>query len=338
MHNHHSFKIRMAELSDVHCIVEIFKKNYNTSYIYADYLDDNLLSALFKEDKPITFIAEYDQKIIGHIALIQFGSKYEIGRFLVDPDYKDLGVGKLIYKKLLNHIKNNKIENIYTECVTNNGRSSNIAYKNGLRTIGFGLGTYKNFYQETPPRETMIDMIIPKKVSSPLVSIYCPLNLTELFNIVYKHHHKKRNIINNLVIPDNNESKFTFVENIRNKRIEIYVSSIGVNIKYDLLDLIHTSLNKKYAFVKCILDLSDPHSNYAATELQEIGFYFSSLWPNYMKDTACTDLLTMQYTTPHNIFTFDNLAMNDLFTQDLLEHIKHEYLNRKGSFDSAILL
>ncbi len=330
MHNHPSFKIRFAHIEDIDDIVDIFTKNYGEHYIYDAYLNPAMLIEDFNSQKLVTIVAEYKKKIIGHIALVPFNNKYEIGRFLVSPGYKDLGVGKAIYEKLRNYIEKKKLYNIFTECVTTNGRSSNIAFKNGLRSIGFGLGLCKNFYQDSPPRETMQYLVLPSVNIKESYLVYSHPVLVDVSNMIYQYHKFKRKNSLNIITPQEENTKYTVSYDDRNRRIGISIDIIGKDLKKVLSNFCTVCTNQGYAIINCEIDMKISSTSYAIEELSEVGFLFSFLWPNYIQNNHHTDLLCMQYITPNNEFSLDGLDIPNMFAKHLLERMKPDFLHRKS--------
>jgi len=326
MHKDPTFKIRFSRIEDTNDIVEIFMKNYNKSYIYENYLDPDLLAQTFKTQKPITIVAEYQQKIIGHIALVPFNNKYEIGRFLVSPGYKDLGVGKIIYKKLCEYIAQERLCNIFTECVTTNGRSSNISFKNHLRAIGFGLGLCKNFYKESPPRETMQYLALPSSLDiKESFSTYNHPVLSEISNTIYQYHNISRKICFNITPPTAEKTLYTISYDERNHRVSLILNTIGKDLKKVFSNLCSAYTDQGEAIINCEINTRMPDAPYAIEILTEIGFLFSFLWPNFIQQGHYTDLLCMQYITVHNEFSLDSLDIPNKFAQHLLDMIQALY-------------
>lgn len=312
-------KVRFATKDDIPAIVDIFLKNYNKSYIYEAYIDLDLLPTIFDSKNLMTLVAEYKGKVIGHIALVSLYNRYEIGRFLVAPGYKDLGVGQRLYKKLCHHIHEQKIHNVFTECVTTNGRSSNIAFKNGLRSIGLGLGLCKNFYEENATRETMQYMILPEPKVYDNFVVHSHASIHDFLGIIYTYHKIDRTHVYDMKELKTPETTYDISVDERNKRITIFTDKIGSDFESVIDRLCQRYETDAFASINVEIDLRAHEGTFAIKALNDRHFQFSFLWPNYHSKNKVTDLLCMQSLTPYNNYCLKTADITNPFTMYLAD-------------------
>jgi len=103
-------KIRKAKKSDFEKLIEIYQRAYQDLKEYAEEGKENILKYLnwlYKQDKDGFLVATLDNNIVGFICADKNWTKErgEIHEFVVDPNYQNLGIGKLLFEKALSYLK-----------------------------------------------------------------------------------------------------------------------------------------------------------------------------------------------------------------------------------------
>jgi ribosomal protein S18 acetylase RimI-like enzyme len=112
--------VRGMKESDLRKLVDIDSRI--TGRRRSDYFDRKLEEALFESDVRVSLVAEQDGEPVGFVmARVDFG---EFGRVEptavldtigVDPDYRNLGIGRALLSQLLMNLMTLRIEGVRTE-------------------------------------------------------------------------------------------------------------------------------------------------------------------------------------------------------------------------------
>lgn len=149
-----NIKFRMADVLDTEDILEIYKPYVTDTVITFEYevptVEDfkNRIEDISLEYPYIVCI--YKDKIIGYAYAHKYAKRaayqwdVEISIYL-DIDYRNFGIGKILYKKVIKILKLQNIQNIYA-CVTSaNSQSIKFHEKLGFEFIGVFKNTGYKF-------------------------------------------------------------------------------------------------------------------------------------------------------------------------------------------------
>jgi RimJ/RimL family protein N-acetyltransferase len=315
---------RNARPEDARQIAQLFKTNYLSTYPYPDYFNPHRVEALINEEALICFVALQNDTIIGCACLVKYDAHtFEIGRFLVNSALRNQGIGSGIYRMLTQYIQKQKVHNIYSECVTSNGRSIAVAIKNGLKPFGFAIGIYENYFTENSPRESDCLVILPKP-SPTLKNIYANKNTAELIEYVSNHLGARREIVIHEKGPHLSTSDLDYRFDPAQSNAYITIKSVGLDLESQLTDLLKT-IPTQICFIKCTLNASDPLATFITTILEKFGFIFMAFWPDYYSNGHFIDQLSMQLVLPCNNCALENLDIPDAFSLALFKKICHQY-------------
>ncbi|MBN3490988.1 ribosomal protein S18-alanine N-acetyltransferase [Acholeplasma equirhinis] len=131
--------IRQAIEADLFEIERLEKKIFNESLGFA-FLKQELVDNPFSK----IFVYEQDGKIIGYMSYRQIDSNADIMNFLVDEPYQNQGIGKEIFKFVLEEMKNDGCETIILEVRKSNQRAIYFYESFGGKVIR----TIPNYYKD----------------------------------------------------------------------------------------------------------------------------------------------------------------------------------------------
>jgi len=306
-------------------IAKLFEDNYLNTYPYPDYFNPSKVEAFIKDGRLICFVAIHDYTLIGCACLVKYNENtFEIGRFLVNRAFRDKGIGSGIYGMLMQYIQTQKIINVYSECVTSNGRSIAVAIKNGLKTNGVAIGLYENFFEENQPRETDC-LAILSKPSKTLKEVYANKNTAELIEPVSNHLGASRKITIKETAPYLSTSAVDYRFEPAQGNAYITIKSIGLDLESQLTNLLFKTIPAQTCFIKCTFNTSTPEASFAINILEKCGFIFMSFWPDYYTEGQCIDQLSMQLVLPTNNCVLENLDIPDSFSLEIFKKIRDQY-------------
>ena len=145
---------RMSDVSDAEELLSIYKPYVTDTAITFEYEVPSI--EVFKNRIKETLegypyiVCEYKDKIVGYAYAHRYGERaayqwdVELSIYL-DMNYKSLGVGKLLYNKLIEIVKLQNVRNIYA-CITSaNEKSLKFHEKLGFEFIGIFKNTGYKF-------------------------------------------------------------------------------------------------------------------------------------------------------------------------------------------------
>ena len=147
---------RMADVSDAEELLSIYKPYVTDTAITFEYEVPSI--EVFKNRIKETLegypyiVCEYKDKIVGYAYAHRYGERaafqwdVELSIYL-DMNYKSLGIGKILYNKVIEILKLQNVQNIYA-CITSaNDKSIKFHEKMGFEFIGIFKDTGYKFDQ-----------------------------------------------------------------------------------------------------------------------------------------------------------------------------------------------
>ncbi len=135
--------VREANRDDAPEISRIFQACYGEDYAYPQFYDLELLTKMIYTDDTVILVAEDEETgdVLGTASVIcQVGANSdlagEFGRLAVDPEKRNLGVGKLLMKERLNRIRE-RLEVGMMDARVVHPYTLKIAEKSGFHAVGF---------------------------------------------------------------------------------------------------------------------------------------------------------------------------------------------------------
>jgi GNAT superfamily N-acetyltransferase len=135
--------VREAAGRDVPAIQEIFLASYGTDYTDRRYYDESLLTRLVYSDDSLILVAEDSEagRVVGTASVdLEVGAHSdlvgEFGRLAVHPDWRGLGVGKLLMSERLRRVQS-RLQVGLVEARVNQPYSVKIAEAHQFAAVGF---------------------------------------------------------------------------------------------------------------------------------------------------------------------------------------------------------
>jgi RimJ/RimL family protein N-acetyltransferase len=316
--------IRHASTLDSGGIAELFSRNYTKNYPYKELMHQDGVKKILETGEQVTLVAIRENQIIGCIALVESNNAHEVGRFIVDSPFRNLGVGKRLYSNLTKFIRKNKtsLKNVFTECVTSNGRSIAVAQKHGLKVIGFGIGIYENYFEENNPRETDCFLVSPIHDSYAHKTVYTHPNIKSISQAVYDHNLAKRTIMTEIIPPLENITIYDTEIAPHKQHAYLTIHRTGKDLEKTILFFLEKSHSTDALFLRIFLNMADVHTPYAIDILLNHNFFFCSLWPSFSQNDTRIDLLSLQYISKNNTHSLENLDIPTRFSKDLFNMLR----------------
>lgn len=132
----HKLKIKNVEISDLDSIVKIEEMSFENPWSRTSFEEE-------LKSKSTTFlVAKINNELVGYIIIRYIDDEGYILNIAVHPEFRSLGIGKLLMKQVLEIANKLKLKNIYLEV-----RESNIIAKKLYHNLGFiEVGKRKRYY------------------------------------------------------------------------------------------------------------------------------------------------------------------------------------------------
>jgi hypothetical protein len=250
--------------------------------------------------------------------------KWEIGRFVIHPDFRKRNIGSNVFGYLMNYVKQAEIHNLFIESITSHAGTMKISSLYGMKIIGYEFGIYGNHFDKHGHRETEC-VLITQSFPPNQGTVFIPKRYQDFANNVYKSFNCVREMkdsTNNSVCEDRG-SLINEITHIPSCSSEIIIQVLGQDIKKKLEKIIQKLLLKNIKFIKILINVSNASAVGLIEDLADFGFYPCFLWPNFQgKDNQLYDVLAMQYTSASNNFDVNDIQIIDKNSAKILQSIK----------------
>jgi ribosomal-protein-alanine N-acetyltransferase len=93
---------------------------------------------------PYVVIFEPQNKIIGYVIYWHLQNEVQISNIAISPDYRQLGVGENVLKKILHEVYRKGAEFVFLEVRPSNQAARSLYNKLGFKILGLRKGYYRN--------------------------------------------------------------------------------------------------------------------------------------------------------------------------------------------------
>jgi len=139
---HQYLQLRRFVEGDGDTIAKLIYKNYDYSYYKELFYEPQKIREANQNGHIISLLALYEEKIIGHFALLlsEHSNIAEIGVATVDPDFKRMGVMQRMLQKLIVIAQERKLSAIYGQALTLHPFSQKANLRAGMIESAISLG------------------------------------------------------------------------------------------------------------------------------------------------------------------------------------------------------
>jgi N-acetylglutamate synthase-like GNAT family acetyltransferase len=133
--------VRKAREGDVPAIRDLFIRCYGPNYRYREFYKDYWLKKTVYSDNYLFLVATENDRILGSASVYyDIGSHTdllgEFGRLVVDPDYRERGIGSMLMHERL-RFANLRLHFGLANTRTSHPFAQSISYKYGFQPVGF---------------------------------------------------------------------------------------------------------------------------------------------------------------------------------------------------------
>jgi anti-sigma regulatory factor (Ser/Thr protein kinase)/GNAT superfamily N-acetyltransferase len=322
-----TYTVRLMKQEETIKVARCIYRTYRYSYLNEDLYFPERIGEKNRDGRMISAVAVTNEdKLVAHFSLFPRpnGKVAEIGAAVVIPQHRRRGLMRRLLEYLITVAEKRGLIALYGDAFSMHTISQNVNLKFGMRetalqlgvvppkSIGImtekglgGAGNVITFYKYLKEPEAY-EVFLPPQHSDILKTIYENLGITRLFGSFNKP----------LAEQPADESEIHLSFKPLNKEAFIEVIRLGQDlerrIKAKLLEL----TNKGFNAVFVDLNLKDPLTLTAIDMLEEIGFFFSGLLPDYSNG----DILRLQYY--NTIVDYSEIEVFSPFAVELVEYVK----------------
>ncbi|MEE9543769.1 MAG: GNAT family N-acetyltransferase [Thermodesulfobacteriota bacterium] len=296
------YAFRLMEPSEAADVSRCIYRAYKYTYLNEDLYFPERIEARNRDGRMISFVAVTDSnEVVAHFALLPRPNQKaaEVGVAVVVPDHRKKKLMKILLHKLIVEAKHRGFLVLYGNAFTMHTLSqrtnlkfdfSESALQLGVfppGTIGVmcdkdlkGAGNVFTFFKYLKyPEES--EIFLPTRHAEILKSIYDGLGVIKELKTSPLDH----------LLPKRKESEIHLSIKPFHKTAYVEIRQAGKDldkrVKAKRIELADKGFNAIYVD----LDLSSPHTPWAIDRLEEIGFFFSGLFPEFYS----ADALRLQY-------------------------------------------
>lgn len=310
------------------CIYRVYGYTYPHEAIYYPHLFTSLIeSGLVKSCVAVTDNGE----VVGHLGIFLETSEDRVGESAlaaVDPRYRGQGLFPRMKKLMMEEAANYNLLGLYSRAVTAHIASQKSNVKMGSKLTGFILAhspptaIFKKMNAKNDDYRRSVALFYVPVAEEGEKKVYIPQKHAEILEKIYSHLELQRELIYplSLEIPLEPQSKIHSHLLPEMGSVFLRVNKFGVNFIDELRLYIQEMSMKGIELIVLDLPLEDPATALLTSKIEELGFFFSGIIPEFLNG----DALILQYL--NNVsFDPDKVAVYSDFGEEVFSYIVKEW-------------
>jgi L-amino acid N-acyltransferase YncA len=225
-----------------------------------------------KQPETTSFLAKDNEKIIGHAAIVKHENYSELRGFIVDPNYRNKGIGTLLEATRAKYILNDPYSEIIKGDIALVNHASQIIKESlGFKVIGTNIGsaTSSNDAQRTSQLPALWD--VKEKIRQSHQQILIPSFYRDICTRIIQNFGAMHSIQDTEI---NLQGKTT-----ANKYYDSFGAQKHIITPGNDLETAITELEKENKWLGITLDATKETTPTAIRRLRDAGFFFAELNP-----------------------------------------------------------
>lgn len=312
------------------CIYRVYGYTYPHEAIYYPQKFSSLI-----ESGLVTSCVALNSKeeVIGHLGVFLEKQDDLVGESAlaaVDSRYRGRGIFPKMKKLMMEHVQKKGLLGLYSRAVTVHVASQRSNVKLGAKETGFVLA-------HSPPtaifkkmevgggsyRRTVALFYVPVAPDRGH-NVFLPLKHEDILKRIYHHGELKRTFNQ-----PSNEGLISFSSQIHSHLLPemssafLRVNKFGIDFLDELRLQVHDLCQRQVELIVLDLPLSDPATALLCPEIEDLGFFFSGLMPEYLDG----DALRLQYLN-NVIFNPEDVQVYSKFGKDIFSYVVGEWRSK----------
>jgi len=310
------------------CIYRVYGYTYPHEAIYYPHLFASLIeSGLVKSCVAVTDSGE----VVGHLGIFLETSEDRVGESAlaaVDPRYRGQGLFPRMKKLMMDEAANYNLLGLYSRAVTAHIASQKSNVKMGSKLTGFIIAhspptaIFKKMDAEDDDYRRSVALFYVPVAEEGEKKVHIPQKHAEILEKIYSHLELQRELIYpvSLEIPPATQSKIHSHLLPEMGSVFLRVAQFGVNFIDELRLYIQDMSRKGIELIVLDLPLEDPATALLTSKIEELGFFFSGIIPEFLNG----DALILQYL--NNVsFDPDKVAVYSDFGEEIFSYVVKEW-------------
>lgn len=310
------------------CIYRVYGYTYPHEAIYYPHLFASLIeSGLVKSCVAVTDSGE----VVGHLGIFLETSEDRVGESAlaaVDPRYRGQGLFPRMKKLMMDEAANYNLLGLYSRAVTAHIASQKSNVKMGSKLTGFIIAhspptaIFKKMDAEDDDYRRSVALFYVPVAEDGEKKVHIPQKHAEILEKIYSHLELQRELIYpvSLEIPPAPQSKIHSHLLPEMSSVFLRVAQFGVNFIDELRLYIQDMSMKGIELIVLDLPLEDPATALLTSKIEELGFFFSGIIPEFLNG----DALILQYL--NNVsFDPDKVAVYSDFGEEIFSYVVKEW-------------
>ncbi|MEE8184837.1 MAG: GNAT family N-acetyltransferase [Thermodesulfobacteriota bacterium] len=321
------YTIRLMKPKEAIEVSRCVYRTYRYTYLNEDLYFPERIDAMNRDGSMISSVALTDEgKIIAHFALLPRpnGRAAEIGVAVVIPRYRGRGLMQLLLNHLIREAKKRGFIALFGNAFTMHVLSQRTNLKFGFKETAIELGAF-------PPMSLKPLTDRGFQGTGHVITFFKYLKAGEEYKVFLPPQHKDmlKGIYKNLgikrsygdpgeswAIPFAEESTIKVSIKSYHKTATIEIMSYGKDIERRMMAKRIELTNKEFNAIYLDLNLNDPLTAITCKKLENHGFFFSGLLPDYSNG----DTLRLQYYNTD--VDYNEIETSSPFAIELMDYIK----------------
>lgn len=322
--------IRLMRPNETVSLARCIYRVYGYTYPHEDIYYPQKFASLIKSGMVHSYVAVNPAgEVIGHLGVFLDAPNDPVGESalaVVDPRYRGRGIFPKMKKTLMHHMAQKGLKGLYSRAVTVHTASQKSNVKMGAKETGFILAhsppttIFKKMETEEGGYRRTVALFYVPVVPDQEQTVTLPIKYDKILKKIYSHAELQRRY-DNIIKPE-----FSSYSHIHSRLLpEMGSAFLRVN-RYSVDFLEELRIQVKQLCLKSVelivldLPLRDPTTAYLIPKINEIGFFFDGLMPEYLNG----DAIRMQYL---NNVAFDpsNVDVYSDFGKEIFSYVVNEW-------------
>lgn len=298
-----SVTLRLMRPDETVALARCIYRVYGYSYPHEDIYYPKKFASLIESGLVKSCVAVTDSgEVVGHLGIFLETPEDKVGESAlaaVDPRFRGQGLFPRMKKLMMKEACQHKLLGLYSRAVTAHIASQKSNVKMGSKLTGFILAhspptaIFKKMETGTDDYRRSVALFYVPVAEDWGRKVYIPQKHGEILENIYSHLELQRDLIYpiSLKIPLESQSQIHSHLLPEMGSVFLRVNKFGVNFMDELRLQIQEMLIKGVELIVLNLPLEDPATALLCHKVEELGFFFSGIMPEFLNG----DALTLQY-------------------------------------------
>lgn len=326
--------LRIMRSDETVALARCIYRVYGYTYPHEDIYYPQKFSSLIESGLVTSCVAlNSKEEVIGHLGVFLEKTDDLVGESAlaaVDSRYRGRGIFPKMKKLMMEHVEKEGLLGLYSRAVTAHVASQKSNVKMGAKETGFVLAhspptaIFKKMEaSEGNYRRTVALFYVPSAPDK-IQNVFLPLKHEDIIKKIY-HHGKLNRSFNQ----PSNEGLISFHSQIFSHLLPemnsafLRVNKFGIDFLDELRIQVHDLCKRQVELIVLDLPLNDPATALLCPEIENLGFFFSGLMPEYLNG----DALRMQYLN-NVIFNPEDVQVYSEFGKDIFSYVVGEWKSK----------